>query len=139
VHGDITCAARLASISDRQQNPFGCMAPSDDRVALNYYGAELTSAWHEGPWLTYAAIGAVRTELAVELNALTFDMRDRSRLVARGILPFVALGTSRDIGPHWNLGVELLHVPLRVRRAPDFARESDPLTSARLQLRYRFG
>jgi hypothetical protein len=32
---------------------------------------------------------------------------------------------------------EVLHVPLRVRREPDAAREGDPLTSLRLQLRYR--
>ena len=46
--GDITCPARLAGIADGQQNPFGCRAPSNDHIKLNYYGAELTSAWTAG-------------------------------------------------------------------------------------------
>ena len=138
VRGDITCPGRLANVSDRQQNPFDCRAPSDDHVALNYYGAELTSGWAAGSWHAYAGIGAVRTELAVQVDALTFDVRDRSRLVARGTLPFATIGGSRDLSAHWNMGAELLHVPLRVRRGPDATRENDPLTSLRLQLRYRF-
>lgn len=139
VGGDITCPARLTGVSDRQQNPFGCQAPSDDRVALNYYGVELASAWNAGAWQLHLGLGAVRSELSVQVDALTFDERDRSRLDARGVLPFATFGVSRDIAPHWNAGVEWLYVPLHVRRPPDFARESDPLTSARLQLRYRFG
>lgn len=136
--GDITCPARLAGVLDSQQNPFGCRAPSDDHVALNYYGVELTSGWTAGSWHAHAGVGAARTELAVQVDALTFGVRDRSRLVARGVLPFATIGASRDLGARWNMAVEVLHVPLRVRREPDAARESDPLTSLRLQLRYRF-
>lgn len=138
VQGDITCPGRLADVPDRQRNPFDCRAPSDDRVALEYYGAELTSAWAAGPWHAHAGVGAARTELAVQVDALTFDVRDRSRLVARGVLPFATIGGSREMSARWNLGLEALHVPLRVRRAPGAPRESDPLTSLRLQLRYRF-
>jgi hypothetical protein len=136
--GDVTCPGRLAGVSDRQRNPFDCRAPSDDRVALNYYGAELTSGWTAGSWHVHAGVGAARTELAVQVDALTFDVRDRSRLVARGALPFATIGGSRDLGAHWTVGAELMHVPLRVRRGPDAVQENDPLTSLRLQLRYRF-
>lgn len=139
VGGDITCPARLAGVSDRRQNPFGCQAPSDDRIALNYYGVESTSAWNAGAWQLHLGLGAVRGELSVQVDALTFDERDRSRLDSRGVFPFATVGLSRDIAPHWNAGIEWLYVPLHVRRPPDFARETDPLTSARLQLRYRFG
>lgn len=138
VHGDITCPGKLAGVADRRQNPFQCQAPSDDQVALNYYGVDLTSAWSAGPWQAHAGVGASRTELVVQVDALTFDMRDRSRLVARGVLPFATIGASRDLDARWNMGVEVLHVPLRVRREPDAPRESDPLTSLRLQVRYRF-
>lgn len=137
-HGDITCPARLASVVDRQQNPYGCQAPSDDQIALNYYGAELTSGWTSGPWHAHASLGAVRTELAVQVNALTYGVNDRSRLRARGVLPFATLGASRGLDAHWNVGMEVLYVPLRVRRGFDAAVENDPLTSLRLQLRYRF-
>jgi hypothetical protein len=136
--GDITCPARLAGVVDRQQNPFGCQAPSNDHIMLNYYGLEATSEWTAGSWHAHASVGAARTEFAVQVDALTFDVRDRSRLVARGILPFATIGASRDLDTHWNLGVEVLHVPLRVQREPNAPSENDPLTSLRLQLRYRF-
>jgi hypothetical protein len=139
VGGDITCPAKLAGITDRQQNPFGCQTPSDDRLALNYYGVELTSAWDVGGWQLHLGLGAVRSELSVQVDALTFDERDRSRLDARGALPFATVGVSRDIAADWSVGIEWLYVPLYVRRPPDFGRERDPLTSVRLQLRHRFG
>jgi hypothetical protein len=106
-------------------------------VTLNYYGVDLVSGWNAGRWHWHADVGGARTETAVQVDALTFDFRDRSRLVARGVLPFVAIGTGRDIGAHWRVGVELLHVPLEVRRGPGAARENDPLTSVRIQIRYR--
>ena len=137
-HGDITCPAGLAGIADPQQNPFGCRAPSDDHIMLNYHGVEVTPSWAARPWHTHASVGAVRTDFAVQVDALTFGVRDRSRLVARGVLPFATLGASRDLDAHWALGCELLYVPLRVQREPDTPSENDPLTSLRLQLLYRF-
>jgi hypothetical protein len=138
VQGDITCPAKLACVLDRQQNPFGCQAPSNDHIMLNYYGLEATSGWTAESWHAHAGVGAARTELAVQVDALTFNVRDRSRLVARGVLPFATIGVSRDLDARWNLGVEVLYVPLRVQREPNAPSESDPLTSLRLQLRYRF-
>jgi len=135
--GDITCPSELAGVEDSERNPYGCQAASDDRVALDYYGVDLVSGWNAGPWHWHADVGVARTETEVRVDALTFDFRDRSRLVARDVLPFVAIGTGRDIGTHWRIGVELLHVPLTVRRGPGAPRDSDPLTSLRLQVRYR--
>ncbi len=137
-HGDITCPAVLAGIADPQRNPFGCRAPSDDEIMLNYYGLEATSSWVARPWHAYASIGAVRTEFAVQVDALTFDVRDRSRLVARGTLPFATIGARRDLDAHWSLGGEVLYVPLRVQRTPNAPTQTDALTSLRLQLLYRF-
>ena len=137
-HGDITCPAKLAGLADLRQNPFGCRAPSDDQIMLNYYGLDVTSSWATASWHAHASVGVVRTEFAVQVDALTFDVRDRSRLVVRGALPFAAVGASRDLDAHWNLGGEVLYVPLRVKRRPDAPSENDPLTSLRLQLRYRF-
>ena len=135
--GDITCPAELAGVEDSERNPYGCQAASDDHVTLNYYGVDLVSGWNDGPWHWHADVGVARTETEVRVDALTFDFRDRSRLVARHVLPFVAVGTGRDISAHWRVGVELLHVPLTVRRGPAASRNSDPLTSLRLQVRYQ--
>jgi hypothetical protein len=138
VRGDITCPASLAGVADLDKNPYGCQAPSNDIISLNYYGIEATSEWTTGPWHAHFSLGVTRTELAVQVDALTFDVRDRSRLVARGYLPFGTLGGSWDLDMHWNLGLEVLYVPLRVQREPDAPSENDPLTSVRLQLLYRF-
>ena len=135
--GDITCPARLAG-ADLEANPFGCRAPSDDQIVLNYYGLDATSVWSAGPWHAHASVGAARTELVAKVDALTFDVRDRSRLVARGSWPFAAMGASRDLDPRWNLGVEVLYVPLRVQRDPASASRNEPLTSLRMRLLYRF-
>lgn len=137
VQGDITCPGELAGIADSGRNPYGCQAPSQDRIKLNYYGIDLTSAWTAGAWQWHADLGAARTELEVQVDALTYDVRDRSRLVARDVLPFLAVGASRELGARWRVGMEVLHVPLSVRRGPEAAREHDPLTSLRLQLRYQ--
>jgi hypothetical protein len=135
--GDITCPGAIAGIANIERNPYGCQAPSADQFTLRYYGAELTSGWNSGDWHVHAGVGAVRTELSVQVNALTFDASDRSRLVARGLMPFVTVGGSRDLDAHWRAGLEVLYVPLDVRRGVDAPRESDPLTSVRLQLRYQ--
>ena len=136
--GDVTCPARLAGIADSQLNPYGCQAPSNDHIKLNYYGVEATSAWTADSWHAHASAGVVRTEFAVQVDAFTFGVHDRSLLVARGSMPFVTVGASRDLDAHWNLGVEVLYVPLRVQREPNTPSQNDPLTSVRLQLLYRF-
>ena len=136
VEGDLTCPAELVGVGDLERNPYGCQAASDDRIALNDYGVDLTSGWNAGPWHSHASLGAARTELQVQVDALTFDVRDRSRLVANGVLRFAALGVRRDFGRRWSLGAEFLHVPLSIRRGPDAASQREPTNSLRLQLRF---
>lgn len=137
VRGDITCSADIAGLADPRRNPYDCRAASSDRITLGYYGFDVTGGWTSGPWQAHAGIGAVRTDLRVQVDALTFDVRDRSRLVATGVLPFATLGLRRELDRQWEAGVELLYVPLAVRRHIDAVRENDALTSLRLQLRYR--
>jgi hypothetical protein len=137
VHGDITCPASLAGVSDLDSNPYGCQARSNDEVTLNDYGIDLTGGLTSGKWHWHATAGAVRTELQAQVDALTFDVRDRSRLVANGTLRYGAIGVRRDIGHHWSLGTEVLYVPQHVRRGDLAERTSEPLTSLRFQIRYR--
>jgi hypothetical protein len=133
--GDITCPARLAD-AGVEANPFGCEAPSDDRIALNYYGVDATVAGRWGAWRPHGTVGVARTELEVQVDALTFGLLDRSRLTARANRPYFAVGIARDLG-RWTAAAEILHVPLRVQRELDARAGSDPFTGLRLLLAYR--
>lgn len=137
IRGDITCPRVIAGMEPGANNPYGCKAPSRDAATLDLHGIELIPAFDAGRVQWHAGLGAVRTELAVQVDALTFDVRDLSRLTVNTTVPMLTVGASRELGPHWRLTAEVLHVPLQVRRARDAAREHEPMTSLRLQVRYR--
>lgn len=138
VQGDITCPARVAGVSDPQENPVGCRAPSQDTFSTNYYGIDATAGWDAGEWKWHAGAGIARTHLSVQVDALVLAGHDRSRLTSDGNLPWLTIGVRHDLAPRLSLAAELLYVPLDVRRPPDFARANDPLKSVRAQLRYSF-
>ena len=138
IEGDITCPAKLAGVPDRNDNPSGCQAPSDDRFDLDYYGADVVAGWAAGNWRMYVDVGAVRSELAVQVDALVPNLRDRSRLTARSVLSYVALGARYPLDARWSVGGELLYVPLTVKREDGGPRTYDPLATVRVELRYRF-
>jgi hypothetical protein len=136
VQGDITCPARVAGVPDPLQNPYGCLAPSQDTFTTNYYGIDATAGWDTGEWKWHAGAGFARTLLSVQVDALVLASRDRSRLTSDGNLPWLTIGVRHELGPRLSLAAELLYVPLDIRRPPDFSRANDPLTSIRAQLRY---
>lgn len=137
--GDITCPQRLAG-APAAENPFGCEERSNDRIDLDHYGADATVAWKPlGPWQAYANFGALRTDLAVQVDALTAGVRDRSLLTSKSTRRFLALGARYELARCWSVGAEVLHVPLKVQRGIDSAAVSDPFTGLRIQLLYRFG
>lgn len=137
VEGDITCPGRLAGVDDPARNPYGCQAPSQDLASLNDYGASLIPSWSGDGWQAYVDASALRTETQVQVDALTFDVRDRSRLVAHDVLATFAAGVRHDLGAHLDWGAELLFVPLRVRRGAGAPSERDDFLGLRLQVRYR--
>ncbi len=136
VEGDITCPAELAGPFSATSNPFGCVAASSDRISLNYYGLDLTAATQADPWAWHATVGAVRSEPDVQVDALVFTVRDRSRVLSRSVLPYLAVGTQRSLNASWSVGAEWLYVALEVRRTLDGGIEDDPYLGLRLQLRY---
>jgi hypothetical protein len=136
VVGDITCPGELAGDPDPEANPYDCQAPSKDRVRLNYYGADLTFAGQHKSWQWHAALGLVRTELSVQLDALTSGFRDRTYLSASGELYYLAVGVKRSLTSHWQFGSEILYVPISVRRDPAPGASNEGMASIRLQLLY---
>jgi len=137
VHGDITCPRRVSNLP-AEENPYGCREASDDRILLNLYGLDATTAWRRGDWSFHGTLGVVRTDLEVQVDALVFENRDRSKLTARGSWQYLTVGTSYDLDRCWKLAAEILYVPLKVQRDTDGPTERDPLTSLRLRAMYRF-
>lgn len=133
VEGDITCPADLAGDTDPVRNPYACGAPSRDRMELASYGAEATLGGGVERWPWHATLGVLRMEPEVQVDALTFGFRDRSRLTSRGNQSYLAVGAGHVAGP-WQLRVELLYVPLRVQRMDDARARTDALVSLRVQL-----
>jgi hypothetical protein len=134
--GDITCPAELAGDPDPIRNPYGCEAASHDTIRLNYYGLDLTPSWSRDAWQWHASLAVVRTEPEVQIDALTFGFRDRSQLLARDVVPYLAAGFNYASRERWYAGVEVLYVPLTVRREEGAPTERDSLTSLRLRVGY---
>lgn len=153
IAGDITCPARLAGIDDFAVNPYGCQAPSRDRVSLHHHGLELGIAAGTGAWRWHAGVGALRNEAQVQVDALVYDARDRTRLVVRDTRPFFAAGVRRHLGGHWSVAAEVLHMPMSRRIGPghphahepgeehadDRPVDGDPYTGLRVQLAWDAG
>lgn len=136
--GDITCSAEIAGNNDPAVNPFQCLEPSRDRIELNYYGAEFTTAFGLGTsdWRAHATLGAARFEPQVQIHADQRFVTNRSVLVASGTRPYLALGVGHRSTSRWHWSGEVLYVPLQVRR-PGQALDTEAFWSLRLQLRHR--
>ena len=132
--GDITCPEQVVGPFNEVTNPFGCRERSHDRITLNHYGTDVTFEARRDAWRWHTTFGLVRNEPKVQVNARVFTVLDRSRLVGRGVLPYLALGLTREIAPHWDLAAEVLHVPLDVRRELGSDVENDAYTALRLRL-----
>lgn len=139
--GDLTCSeedARFAPGSD--QNLFGCEAPSEDEVQLDYYGLELTAyrqlqslgraRWHFG-------VTVQHLDLEFQVNARTFGFLDRTRQLADGETFSVSTGATWAFGEKVHGGAELFYSPLDVQRLGETSASDDGVLNLRFMLRYR--
>jgi len=138
VDGDITCPRRATENVDPVTDPFDCRAPSQDTFTANYYGVDATLGWSAGDWKVYGSAGIVRARLDVQVDAFVALTHDRSRITSNGNLRWLTFGARYGIDPRASVAVEMLYVPLDVRRPPEAAGVSDPLWSVRGQFRYAF-
>ena len=138
VEGDITCPAGLAGVIDPEVNRFGCRSASNDTFTTNYYGLDATAAWNGGDWSAYVSAGIVRADLAVQVDAPLFTRIERTRLTSDSDLAWLTVGARYEFMPRTSVAVEVLYVPLDVRRPPEFEESRDSLTSVRVQLRHAF-
>lgn len=140
--GDITCSEDLVGLAPGSgDNPFGCVAPSNDDIELDHWGAELFAATslRGGRWRPYTSIAVTRIDPEVQVNARVFGVIDRSKLVTDGTIETGTLGLVYRPSPAWQAMAAFSYTPLDVRRPPDFDEESDDFWSVRLGLTWRFG
>lgn len=138
--GDITCSEELARLEPGSpDNPFGCVAPSNDDIELDHGGAELFGAvdLDGGRWQPYASLAVTRIDPEVQVNARVFQAIDRTQLVTDGTLETATLGVSFHQSPAWQWTAAFSYTPLDVRRPPDFEEQSDDFWSVRVGLTWR--
>lgn len=140
--GDFTCTADNASHPPGSaENRFGCRAPSDDTAHLDYLGAAITGGYRlGGPADTRLHFGAYATHMDLEfqVDALTYDIHDRTRLVTDGWTWAAAAGVDFAVARPLRLAFEAFYSPLDVARdrtEPDATR-NDGLFNLRAMVRY---
>jgi hypothetical protein len=137
LRGDVTCDRETVGAGlDATRNPFGCEAPSDDRLTIRSGGVELGNAFVISPRAEpYIAVSWNYFDTEFQTDARYSGVIDRSRSVGSG--PSVALttGISYRIRPQVRFGGELFYTPLDVRRFQQ-PRTNDGLMNVRAALWY---
>ncbi len=140
IESDITCPDEVAARPPGEGNPLACRAPSQDRVTLRTVGVEVLAGAGEPQvrrLLPYLALGADRLDLGFRVDALTGEVRDRSRLTADGVVWHVAAGVGYELSPRLRVDGQVFYSPLSVRRPGEARTGDDPLVNGRLLLAYR--
>lgn len=146
IEGDFTCAEEVVRFAPgSEENPFGCEAVSSDRFDLGYGGLELTGSYHlagSGAPTVHLAAAASYMDLELQVDALTFGLRDRTLLLADGWTWSLATGASWPVGDRSRFGLEAFYTPLSVDRPAlddplSVSAETDALLNLRLVFGYR--
>ena len=139
VRSDITCPNEIVGVADPAVNPSDCRAPSDDRITMRYAGLAVAAARDagDGRWVPYAALSADWLDMAFQVDALTFGVRDRTLLTADGFTWSAAAGLRYRQPSGATLAVEAHYTPLSVRRDGG-SPENDPLLHVRVLAGWRW-
>jgi hypothetical protein len=136
VESDFTCSAEEASHPPGPpDNIWGCEAPSEDEVTLNYVGAAFTGGYRIRKTDFHWGMAANYMDMEFQVDALTFGFIDRSLLLADGWTWSLNGGTSWSLGGRTSLAIEIFYSPLSVIRPPSTSTENDPLVNLRTMLR----
>jgi len=136
VEGDFTCSEDDASFPPGSPgNIWGCEAPSEDELTLNYVGAAFTGGYRFKKTNFHWGVAANYMDMEFQVNAITYGVIDRSLLVADGWTWSLNGGASWRLGGRYSLSAELFYSPLSVVRPPSTTQENDPLLNLRTMLR----
>jgi len=137
VKGDLTCSEEDASSPPGSPgNIWGCEAPSEDELKLNYLGAAFTGGFRYRKTDFHWGLAANYMDMEFQVDARTFGFHDRSLLLADGWTWSFNTGASWRLGGRTSVAVELFYSPLSVVRPPSTSSENNPLLNLRTMLRF---
>jgi hypothetical protein len=141
VEGDFTCTEEDASFPPGSPgNLFGCHAPSQDEVSLEYLGAGLEAGYRVAErWTLHFGASVQEHDLAFQVDAFTYDLHDRTLQLTEGTTVAVTLGAVVELAKRWSLSAEALYTPLDRRRlrSPEAPTIEEELLHLRGALRWR--
>lgn len=143
VEGAFTCSNDVAKKPPGSaQNPFGCEEKSSDVATQRYAGVEISGSYRIealGGLSPYLAISANYLDSRVRVDAATFDVRDRTQLVADDWNYGFSTGVSYPIDARVSVSAGLFYSPLKVRRSPDAtSSQTNEFLNFRVSLAYQF-
>lgn len=141
IRGDFTCTASDAAAGPpgSSANPFGCEAASNDRLRSDELLAGLVLVRTFSTARVHTSVTYHNLDLDFQVDALTFGIRDRTRLLADTTAVSVAAGASLAVTARGELAIEAATSPLDVRRDPDANSGREWTTNLRLLWRQRVG
>ncbi len=139
VTADVTCSDDIASKPPgTAENPFSCLEPSEDRLEMDHYGAELMLSAPAilglDPWVSVAA---TRMDPYVEVNALVLGAVDYSTIDSEGSSETVSGGVSYRFNENWGCTLAGSYTPLDAKR-PNDPDDLDDFWSIRLGVVWDF-
>lgn len=138
IKGDFTCTEEEAAYPPGSpENIWGCEAPSDDELTLNYVGLAFTGGYRVGKTMFHWGLAANYMDMEFQVNALTDGLLDHTLLLADGWTWSINGGASWNLSKSFSIAAELFYSPLSVTRPPSTSSENDPLFNLRTMLRIR--
>jgi hypothetical protein len=141
VEGDLVCSEDDASHPvGSPENLYGCRAPSNDEATLDHIALHLGAGYQvsgsRGPTFLFGG-DLIHHDLEFQIDAFTFGVHDRTRLLADGYSWALSAGMSIPLAQRTQVGLEVLWSPLQVTRPPSTEEQTDELLHLKALLRYR--
>jgi hypothetical protein len=135
-----TCSsAMVAQGLDVPGNPQGCVATSSDVASLRYIGAAIEAGRQASGsrFAPHASVGVNYMSGTFQVNAVTDQYIDRTRLEARGLTFSATTGLEYRLNDRLSVSGDLFYTPLIVQRSPNVPRGLDGFFNARALVTYR--
>jgi hypothetical protein len=134
IEGDITCSSQDLE----GENPYDCVAPSNDDLSQRAYGVEVTTGYvSSSPLRPYVGVAFNYLDLEFQVDAMHSGIHDRTLQLTDGATVYLTGGATYAAGDKWRITGELFYSWLSVVRPPETTSENDGLFNFRFLVSYR--